>query len=78
MTTSDASGRYRTADFSFGTRELAAAQEALEEPTRRAPTQIQLLDDSPLALLEDDPGFDPYNSSGRFDRHDAWKRVKRR
>lgn len=63
----------RNPKFSFGTRELREA--------RRAQT---------LALAEAEPprkgapgagtgaGFDPYNTSGSFDRRKHWERVGKR
>jgi hypothetical protein len=59
--------------FSFGTRELREA---------RRPAQ-------PLAIAETEPqrkgsraapgaGFDPYNTSGSFDRRKHWERVGKR
>lgn len=53
------------ADFSFGVRELTQAAELR-------------IADAPLALVTETEGFDPYNSTGRFDRADAWSRIRRR
>lgn len=52
-------------DFSFGVPELEAVSE------------LRVLE-TPLALVSEDKGFDPYNSTGGFDRHDAWSRTRRR
>lgn len=58
----------REPSFSFGTRELREAQRkqplALAEPVRKA---------APAA-----EGFDPYNTSGGFDRRKHWERVGKR
>jgi hypothetical protein len=63
--------------FSFGTRELREAQKQ----------QAQKQDEIPAAPAIDaaapnprDPGggFDPYNSSGGFDRRKNWARVGKR
>jgi hypothetical protein len=59
----------REPKFSFGTRELREARRA-----------------QPLTLAEPGPksapgaaaGFDPYNSSGGFDRRKHWERVGKR
>lgn len=52
-------------NFSFGVRELAQVAEVSFAET-------------PLALVAENKGFDPYNSTGRFDRHDAWSRTRKR
>jgi hypothetical protein len=58
--------------FSFGTRELREAQRQREKPA--AP---------PVDPAEPNPrdaggGFDPYNSSGGFDRRKNWERIGKR
>ena len=56
--------------FSFGTRELRAARRAeprpVEEPSRQPKNN------------DAGGGFDPYNSSGSFDRRKHWERVGKR
>ncbi len=52
-------------DFSFGVPELETVAE------------LRVLE-APLALVTEDKGFDPYNSTGSFDRHDAWSRTRKR
>jgi hypothetical protein len=37
-----------------------------------------MVDPRRLKVIDDKQGFDPYNSSGRFDRGRAWARVGRR
>jgi hypothetical protein len=58
----------REPKFSFGTRELREARRARPlqsvEPAQPAPPQPA--------------GFDPYNSSGSFDRRKNWERVGKR
>ncbi len=58
----------RDAKFSFGTQELREARRArrltLIEPPRKA---------EPVGA-----GFDPYNTSGSFDRRKHWERVGKR
>jgi hypothetical protein len=56
--------------FSFGTRELREARRAqpraVEEPSRKPKNS------------DAGGGFDPYNSSGSFDRRKHWERVGKR
>ena len=56
--------------FSFGTRELREARRA--EP--------RTVEEPSLEPNNDDAGggFDPYNSSGSFDRRKHWERVPKR
>ena len=64
-----ANGKFDDRDpkFSFGTRELREARRA-----------------QPLTLAEPPPkaaagaGFDPYDSSGSFDRRKHWERIGKR
>ena len=63
----------REPTFSFGTRELrearrAAAPLALVEPPAKPAAK-------PVAAAG---GFDPYNTSGSFDRRKHWERVGKR
>jgi len=55
--------------FSFGTRELRQARRSapltLEQPVQRKP-------------VDAGAGFDPYNTSGSFDRRKHWERVGKR
>jgi hypothetical protein len=61
----------REPKFSFGTRELREARRAqrlaLAEPPCTTP--------KPVAASA---GFDPYNTSGSFDRRKHWERVGKR
>ena len=63
----------RDPKFSFGTRELREARRAQSlaladaEPPRKSAPSTGL-----------DAGFDPYNTSGSFDRRKHWERVGRR
>lgn len=64
------------AAFSFATRELERAQEMAARAQReRAPAEFDLEVDGHAAA---DRGFDPYNSTGRFDRNNAWARIRKR
>ena len=63
----------RDPKFSFGTRELREARRAqslalagAEPPRKSAPS------------AGSDAGFDPYNTSGSFDRRKHWERVGKR
>ncbi|MGH9560358.1 MAG: hypothetical protein ACRD3S_02790 [Terracidiphilus sp.] len=54
--------------FSFGVRELRQANVA----------QKLSVDDAPLKAANEKRGFDPYNTSGSFDRTKNWVRVGKR
>jgi len=56
--------------FSYGVRELRDARRA-----GRA-ASLEVADGSPPA--EEARGFDPYNSSGSFDRRKNWERIRKR
>jgi hypothetical protein len=73
--------------FSFGLAELrrAAALRSSASPAPapvsaaaardpRARTQARPLD----VMKPQVAGFDPYNSTGGFDRHSAWSRIRKR
>jgi len=59
----------REALFSFGVRELREAKKAAPELAFSV---------EPVQGSGDSPGFDPYNTSGRFDRTKHWARVGKR
>lgn len=54
--------------FSFGVRELRQAKI----------TQKPSVDAAPLKAANENRGFDPYNTSGSFDRNKNWARVGKR
>ena len=54
--------------FSFGVRELRQANL----------TQELSMDGAPLKAANENRGFDPYNTSGSFDRKKNWARVSKR
>ena len=59
--------------FSFGVAELAQA--ARREPVASSPITMK----PPPKLREIAvSGFDPYNSTGGFDRKNAWNRIRKR
>lgn len=78
-------------DFSFGVRELQAAESASAQrpaPRREAPNaaaarkrvEMALTDSQELKklrIVDENTGFDPYNS-GSFDRRNAWSKIGRR
>jgi len=55
-------------DFNTGIREHRQARVAREDLDIAPPT----------GSGEEAPGFDPYNSSGSFDRRKNWERVRKR
>jgi len=57
------------ADFSFGVRELRQAKLA---------QKLSAVDQAPLKAVNQNRGFDPYNTSGSFDRKKNWARVGKR
>jgi hypothetical protein len=61
-------GNDRESKFSFGVRELRAADMAEEFG----------VEVGPLRVVNENRGVDPYNTSGRFDRHRNWMRVGKR
>jgi hypothetical protein len=54
--------------FSYGVRELRQASAA---------TELRL-DAAPLKAANEQRGFDPYNTSGSFDRKKNWARIGKR
>jgi len=56
-------------DFSFGVRELRQA---------RAAQKLSVVDQTPQKAANQNRGFDPYNTSGSFDRKKNWARVGKR
>jgi hypothetical protein len=66
---SDTKGREDPdSDFSFGERELRRA---------RAAAKLEL-ESAPRKAANESRGFDPYNTSGSFDRKKNWMRVGKR
>jgi len=63
--------------FSFGLAELRRAAQARssaanpESASRMTRSRLQI--DKPRVS-----GFDPYNSTGGFDRNNAWNRIRKR
>jgi hypothetical protein len=68
MTSDDKPGRRPDVNFSFGVRELQQSAEVRELRVEAAP----------LKAANENRGFDPYNTSGSFDRNRNWMRVGRR
>lgn len=57
------------ADFSFGVRELRQANLA---------QKLSVVDQTPRKAANQNRGFDPYNTSGSFDRKKNWARIGKR
>jgi hypothetical protein len=68
MMSDDKNGNDPESTFSFGVRELRQANLA----------QKLSLDEEPLKPANEKRGFDPYNTSGSFDRKKNWMRVGKR
>jgi hypothetical protein len=66
----------RDPKFSFGTRELREARRA--EARERAESRAVEERAHKTKKNDADTGFDPYNSSGSFDRRKNWERVGKR
>ncbi len=62
--------------FSFAVRELQRAD--LSQSVVGPPTESKLTDWEIEGLANERPGFDPYNSTGGFDRSDGWSRIRKR
>lgn len=59
--------------FSFGVQELARAE------SRDPATRNDSVKSAPLKAPKPTlGGFDPYNSTGGFDRKNAWNRIRKR
>ena len=68
MKSEDKAGRHPDANVSFGVRELEQSEEVRE----------LCVDPAPLKAANENRGFDPYNTSGSFDRNRNWMRVGKR
>ncbi len=68
MSTDDKSLRDAEANFSYGVSEVRQATAARELRVEHAP----------LKATSEKRGFDPYNTSGSFDRKKNWARVGKR
>jgi hypothetical protein len=54
--------------FTLGVKELRRAQSAATLPVEAEAVKV----------VHEDPGVDPYNTSGSFDRNKNWSRVGKR
>ena len=61
--------------FSFGVRELREAKAAAPAAATAKPIA---LDEGTAKKVDKNLGFDPYNTSGSFDRKKNWVRVGKR
>jgi hypothetical protein len=68
MTSDRKAGNDPESTFSFGVRELRQANVARELK----------VDDAPIKAANEKRGFDPYNTTGSFDRTKNWMRVGKR
>jgi hypothetical protein len=67
MASDDKTGNDPESNFSFGVREL-----------RSTVASKLSVESVPLKAVNDKRGFDPYNTSGSFDRKKNWMRVGKR
>jgi hypothetical protein len=68
MTSDDKTRGDPEANFSYGVRELRQSTAARE----------LRFENKPIKAANDQRGFDPYNTSGSFDRKKNWARVGKR
>lgn len=68
MTSDRKTGSDPESDFSFGVREMQQANMLPELSVT----------DAPFKATNEKRGFDPYNTSGSFDRKKQWARVGKR
>ena len=68
MTSDRKTGSDPKSTFSFGVRELREANVVRELH----------VEDAPVKAANEKRGFDPYNTSGSFDRKKNWMRVGKR
>jgi hypothetical protein len=73
MANEDKTANDPDAKFNFGVRELKLAQIA----QARSAQELAVESASPKAANET-RGFDPYNTSGSFDRKKHWERLRKR
>ncbi|MHB8475546.1 MAG: hypothetical protein ACYDBZ_04590 [Steroidobacteraceae bacterium] len=59
--------------FTFAVSELRRAKR-----TREAAAEIFGVDAASLKVMNEGQGFDPYNTSGSFDRKNSWSRIGKR
>jgi hypothetical protein len=62
----------REPKFNFGVQELRQAERA------NAPAHSLALEEARSKSKNEESGFDPYNTSGSFDRKKHWERVRKR
>jgi hypothetical protein len=59
--------------FSFAVSELRRAKR-----TQQAAAEVFGVDAASLKVVNEKQGFDPYNTSGSFDRKNNWSRIGKR
>ena len=77
MSTNEDSTDQREPKFSFGVSELERAEAAAASPARSAQA-LCIADAAVIAVVNENQGFDPYNSTDSFDRNNAWSRTAKR
>jgi hypothetical protein len=79
MANIDKSADDRNPKFSSGVRELREAEVAREAAARETAARALAIQGSqPRVVANEARGFDPYNTSGSFDRKKNWTRVGKR
>jgi hypothetical protein len=73
MTDHDRTRNEPESAFSFAVSELRRAKR-----TREAAADVFGVDAASLKVVNEKRGFDPYNTSGSFDRKNNWSRIGKR
>jgi len=66
------------AKFNFGVQELKQARAAHTQAAQAQTARGLTVERAPLKAANETRGFDPYNTSGSFDRKKHWERVRKR
>ncbi len=74
MSSDDEEPRDADAKFTFAVRELRNSKHGEWRAIRAKHTAIAT-EAHELMAVEEDHGFDPYNSTGSYDRNRAWARI---
>jgi hypothetical protein len=73
MTDHDKTRNEPESAFSFAVSELRRAKR-----TQQAAAEVFGVDAASLKVVNEKHGFDPYNTSGSFDRKNNWSRIGKR
>jgi len=68
----------KDAKFNFGVQELKQARAAQTQAAQAQTARGLTVERAPLKAANETRGFDPYNTSGSFDRKKHWERVRKR